>query len=223
MPQPTSGEPVNVISAMSGWSTIALPTVPPPPVTTLRCPAGRPHSSSRIRASVIADSGVWLAGFSTTGQPAAIAGASLWATRLSGKLNGLIAPTTPIGIRSVNASLPSPAALASIGTISPASVRAATAANVNVETARWASTRAVLIGLAASVAMIAGELLGALRRRSARRGRGSRRASTRAAARRRARPWRRAPRRRPARRRTRAPGRGARRRTARGPRSTRRW
>ena len=41
--------------------------------------------------------GVWLAGLSTTGQPAAIAGATLWATRLSGKLNGLIAPTTPIG------------------------------------------------------------------------------------------------------------------------------
>ena len=52
--------------------------------------------------------------------------------------------------RSVNASLPSPAALASIGTMSPASVRASTAANVNVETARCASTRAVLIGLAAS-------------------------------------------------------------------------
>ena len=27
---------------MSGWSTIALPTVPPPPVTTLRWPAGQP-------------------------------------------------------------------------------------------------------------------------------------------------------------------------------------
>ena len=45
-------------------------------------------------------------------------------------------------------------ALASIGTTSPASVRAATAANVNVETPRCASTRAVLIGLAASVAMM---------------------------------------------------------------------
>ena len=37
-----------------------------------------------------------------------MAGASLWATRLSGKLNGLIAPTTPIGTRSVKPSLPSP-------------------------------------------------------------------------------------------------------------------
>ena len=36
MPQPTSGEPVKVMSATSGWSTIALPTVPPPPVTTCR-------------------------------------------------------------------------------------------------------------------------------------------------------------------------------------------
>ena len=38
-----------------------------------------------------------LAGFSTTAQPAASAGAILCATRLSGKLNGVIAPTTPIG------------------------------------------------------------------------------------------------------------------------------
>ena len=60
------------------------------------------------RASAIADSGVCDAGFSTIGQPAAIAGATLWATRFSGKLNGLIAPTTPIGTRSVKASLPSP-------------------------------------------------------------------------------------------------------------------
>ncbi len=107
-----------------------------------------------MRASVSAERGVWLAGFNTTGHPAAIAGASLCATRLSGKLNGLIAPITPIGMRNVNASFPSPAALASIGTTSPASVRAATAANVKVETQRCASTRAVLIGFAASVAMM---------------------------------------------------------------------
>ena len=173
---------------------------------------------------MIAESGVWLAGFSTTGQPAAIAGASLCATRLSGKLNGLIAPTTPIGTRRVNASLPSPAALASIGTMSPASVRAATAANVNVETARCASTRAVLIGLADSVAMMrarssvrvgeelrgAIEDLGALPRRRA----GPASSAALAA--------------RTAsfdlgRRRTPGPDRGARRRTARVPRSSRRW
>src|SRR6476646_3121484 len=41
MPQPTSGEPVKVISAMSGSSTIALPTVTPPPVVTFRQELGQ--------------------------------------------------------------------------------------------------------------------------------------------------------------------------------------
>ena len=36
IPQPTSGEPVNVMSAMSGSSTSALPTVDPLPVTTFK-------------------------------------------------------------------------------------------------------------------------------------------------------------------------------------------
>ncbi len=98
--------------------------------------------------------GVCDAGFSTTGHPAAIAGATLCATRLSGKLNGLIAPTTPMGIRSVNASLPSPTSAASIGIISPVRPRASAAANVNVDTARAASARAVLMGLAASSAIV---------------------------------------------------------------------
>ena len=119
-----------------------------------RWPLGRPHSSRSSSARAMADSGVCDAGFSTTGHPAAIAGASLCATRLSGKLNGLIAPTTPMGTRSVNPSLPSPTSDASSGTISPASRRASTDANVNVDTARFASTRAVLIGLAASSAMM---------------------------------------------------------------------
>ena len=98
-------------------------------------------------------SGVCDAGLSTTGHPAAIAGATLCDTRLRGKLNGLIAPTTPIGTRSVNASLPTPASFASIGIMSPVSVRASTAANRNVPTARAASTRAAFSGLAASAAI----------------------------------------------------------------------
>ena len=83
-----------------------------------------------------------------------MAGASLWATRLSGKLNGEMAATTPTGTRRVKASRPSPISAPSIGTISPVSRRASTAANVKVLTARVASTRAVLIGLAASWAMV---------------------------------------------------------------------
>src|SRR6478609_5872988 len=154
MSQPTGGEPVNVINAMPGWSTIALPTVEPPPTTTCSHSPGRPHSSINIEASASELSGVCDAGFSTTGQPAAIAGATLWTTRLSGKLNGAIAPITPIGTRRVKPSLPSPACRASRATTSPVSVRASAAANRNVPTARCASCRAVLIGLAASAAMI---------------------------------------------------------------------
>src|SRR5581483_11251829 len=50
--------------------------------------------------------------------------------------------------------LPSPTSLASIGTISPVNVRAVAAENWNVLMARVASTRAVLMGLAASRAMV---------------------------------------------------------------------
>ena len=47
----------------------------------------------------------------------------------------------------MKASLPSPACDASIGTTSPASLRASTAAKVYVDIARCASTRAAFIGL----------------------------------------------------------------------------
>ncbi len=149
MPQPTGGEPVKVIMATSGWVTRRSATRPGA-VTTFNQPGGSPQSSSNSPASSSAVNGVADAGFNTTGQPAAIAGATLCATRLSGKLKGLIAPTTPIGTRSTNPSLPTPGALASSGTVSPLSVRATAAENRNVSTARAASTRAVLIGLADS-------------------------------------------------------------------------
>src|SRR5579864_201575 len=147
--QPTSPEPVKVIMRTRGSSTSTSPIPDAGPTTTVSQPSGSPASrSSSARRS--ADSGVALAGFRTTGQPAASAGAILCATRLHGKLKGEIAPTTPSGRRSVNASLPSPACAASMGIISPASLRASTAANVYVDIAREASTRAVLIGLPAS-------------------------------------------------------------------------
>ena len=102
---------------------------PDGPTRTFSQPGGSPAScSSSARKS--AESGVCDAGLRTTAQPAASAGAILCATRLSGKLNGLIAPTTPIGRRIVKASLPSPACEASMGIISPASFRASTAAIV---------------------------------------------------------------------------------------------
>ncbi len=152
-PQPTAPEPVNVISFTRSSPTSSSPIGAAGPATTFSQPGGRPASSASP-ARKRAESGVTPAGLSTTGHPAASAGATLCATRLSGKLNGEIAPTIPIGSRSVKASFPSPAGEASIGTTSPASLRASTAANVYVEIARDASTRAAFIGLPASAEIV---------------------------------------------------------------------
>ena len=128
--QPTSPEPVNVISFTRSSSTRTSPISRrgADERRSASRPAARPPARARRAAAPRAASAI--AGLSTTGQPAASAGASLCATRLHGKLNGEIAPTMPIGLRSVKPSLPSPACAASIGIISPASLRASTAANV---------------------------------------------------------------------------------------------
>ena len=151
--QPIGTEPVNVISFTRASSTRTSPISAAGPQTTFSQPAGNPASvSSSARRS--ADRGVCEAGFKTTAQPAASAGAILCATRLSGKLKGEIAPTIPMGCLNVKASFPDPAGEASIGMTSPASLRASTAAIVNVETARDASTRAAFIGLPASAEIV---------------------------------------------------------------------
>lgn len=46
--------------------------------------------------------GVRSDGFRMKGHPAAMAGATLWATRFSGKLNGVMKEQTPTGTRFVN-------------------------------------------------------------------------------------------------------------------------
>ncbi len=153
IPQPTPTEPVNEMRRTRSSSTSTSPMSLAGPQRTFSQPAGSPASvSSSARSS--AESGVCDAGLSTTAQPAARAGAILCATRFSGKLKGEIAATTPTGTRNVNASLPSPAGDASIGTTSPASLRASTAAIVNVETARCASIRAAFIGFPASAQIV---------------------------------------------------------------------
>ena len=72
---PTAVDPVNPILPTPGCATSASPTVAPGPGTTFSAPAGSPAStpSSAYRST---DSGVRLAGFSTTVLPAASAGAS---------------------------------------------------------------------------------------------------------------------------------------------------
>ena len=59
--------------------------------------AGRQLGPQASSASASALSGVSLGGFSTTVQPAAMAGAALRAIISAGKFHGVIAPTTPIG------------------------------------------------------------------------------------------------------------------------------
>jgi hypothetical protein len=75
---------------------------------------------------------------------------SLCATRLIGKLKGVIAATTPIGTGIVRPTFPAPAAAASIGTARPAAVRATEAENRYVITARSTSASASLIGFPTS-------------------------------------------------------------------------
>src|SRR5437870_1629320 len=68
--------------------------------------SGHPDSST-IRASLSALIGVWLAGRSTIGFPAASAGATLCETRLRGKLKGLMPAIGPSGTRRTCAIRPS--------------------------------------------------------------------------------------------------------------------
>ncbi len=118
----------------------------------LTAPSGRPASAT-ISPTVSIVSGSLLGGLSTIEQPAAIAGASLWAARLSGKLNGLIAATGPIGKRRVIPSRPRDAAIRSSGITSPTIRSASSAPRRKVSVARSTSTSASRIGLPASRAI----------------------------------------------------------------------
>src|SRR5205807_2178881 len=98
---PTSRLPVKVILRTRGSRQSASPISPPLPVMHCTASGGAP-ASSMILVSLSALSGVSVAGFTMTLLPAARAGPTLWQTRWRGKLNGLIARTTPHGTRTVN-------------------------------------------------------------------------------------------------------------------------
>src|SRR2546422_5243207 len=103
---PTSVDPVKAIFRTAGWSRNTWPiTLLLLPVTTLNTPAGSPASAQMVaRASAV--SGVALAGFRTTAQPAARAGAILRVTIVAGEIHGVIAATTPNGCRITPSPLP---------------------------------------------------------------------------------------------------------------------
>ncbi len=151
MPQPTGPEPVNETTGRRGSSTSAE-------VSSLdRCstdqePSGRSVSASSS-PSRNATFGVAGAGFSTIGAPTASAGATLCATRFSGKLNGAMPSTGPRATRRTRARRPSADGSVSRRWSSPENRRASSAAQRNVEIARVTSTRAHFSGLPESSLM----------------------------------------------------------------------
>ena len=94
---PVPVSPVKAIFWIFGLSSISSPTVAPGPVTTFKTPGGRPAlvTTSAIFKSV---RGVVLAGFTTNVFPAASPGPSFHPMSETGKFQGSIAPTTPIGL-----------------------------------------------------------------------------------------------------------------------------
>ena len=96
--RPTSVEPVNDTTLTAGDSSSALPTSPPPPVTRLSTPGGTPASSSTL-TKFHDESGVSVAGFSTTVSPQISAGRIFHDGIAIGKFHGVMMPHTPIGWR----------------------------------------------------------------------------------------------------------------------------
>lgn len=96
---PTGVDPVKLILRIPGFKVNSNPTSAAcsrGQVTTLNTPGGTPaRSASSAKAN--ADKGVSSAGLTTTGQPAASAGAALRVIIALGKFHGVISPATPTG------------------------------------------------------------------------------------------------------------------------------
>src|SRR6202166_3737970 len=98
---PTSVDPVKPTKRTAGCSHNTLPISDELPVKMLNTPFGTPaFSASATKASAV--SGVSLAGFSTTVQPAASAGDTLRGIIEHGKFQGVLAPQPPMGCLSAS-------------------------------------------------------------------------------------------------------------------------
>ena len=152
-----------MIRAMSGWSTMALPTVAPLPMTTCSYSAGRPHSS--ISSSARRDRAERrLAGRLEHHRAA---GGDRRRQLVGHEVEREVERGDRPDHADRHAQREAELALAgrrcaSSGTISPASVRASAAANWNVPTARSASTPCGLDRLGRLPGDDRGELLAAL-------------------------------------------------------------
>src|SRR2546422_11673603 len=80
----------------SGWSTRALPTVPPDPSTMFSTPLGTP-ARSKMETTAPEVSGVSVAGLKTTVLPLTRAGAIFQTGIATGKFQGVTHTTTPRG------------------------------------------------------------------------------------------------------------------------------
>ena len=98
---PARVDPVKLTISTSGWPAKTSPTSGPVPLTKLKTPAGRPLSWM-ISAKIMALIGAISLGFNTTVHPAAKAGATFKVIWLSGKFQGVMHPTTPIGSRTTS-------------------------------------------------------------------------------------------------------------------------
>src|SRR5579862_8414390 len=98
---PMAQEPVKEIALSGVACTNACPNSPPDPATKLTTPLGTPAScsASTMRQAL---SGAAEAGFNTTVLPQISAGAIFHAGMALGKFQGVISPTTPMGLRSAN-------------------------------------------------------------------------------------------------------------------------
>ena len=89
-------EPVNATLFTPGCSASAAPAISPRPGTTLKTPGGTP-ASRQIRPSSSEVSGAISGALRTTVLPAASAAEPFRQAMCSGKFQGMIIPTTPIG------------------------------------------------------------------------------------------------------------------------------
>ncbi len=142
---PTVSEPVNEMTG-SRSSATRRAVASLPRGSTDHIPEGR-SVSARISPSSSAVRGVAGAGLMMTGAPTARAGATLWATRFSGKLKGAIPRIGPCGNRRIIAMRPAAAASVSSRCNSPDHRRASSAAHRNLETPLFASARDHINGL----------------------------------------------------------------------------
>src|ERR671912_744833 len=96
--RPASGDPVKETRRNSGCATSAAPASSPIPCTTLKTPGGKSASAKRSARSEH-ESGDHSAGFRTTVQPAARAGAVFQVESINGAFHGVITAAGPAGMR----------------------------------------------------------------------------------------------------------------------------